>query len=63
MNKKTLILQSTLKLITKDGFHGVPVSMIANDSGVAAGTLYRCFKNKEDIINEVFEVFGNEIKQ
>lgn len=54
MDKKTLILQSTLKLITENGFHGTPVSMIANDSGVAAGTIYRYFKNKEDIINELY---------
>lgn len=54
MDKKTLILQSTLKLITENGFHGTPVSMIANESGVAAGTIYRYFKNKEDIINEVY---------
>ena len=54
MDKRTLILQSTLKLITENGFHGTPVSMIAADSGVAAGTIYRYFKNKEDIINELY---------
>jgi len=54
MDKKTLIMQSTLKLITENGFHATPVSMIANDSGVAAGTIYRYFKNKEDIINELY---------
>ena len=54
MDKKTLILQSTLKLITENGFHGAPVSMIAKESRVAAGTIYRCFKNKEDIINELY---------
>lgn len=54
MDKRTLILQSTLKLITENGFHGTPVSMIAKDSGVAAGTIYRYFKNKEDIINELY---------
>ena len=54
MDKKTVILQSTLKLITENGFHGAPVSLIASDSGVAAGTIYRYFKNKEDIINELY---------
>ena len=54
MDKKTLILKSTLKLINENGFHGTPVSMISNDSGVAAGTIYRYFKNKEDIINELY---------
>ena len=54
MDKKALILQSTLKLITENGFHGAPVSMIASESGIATGTIYRCFKNKEDIINELY---------
>ena len=54
MDKKTLIMRSTLKLITENGFHGAPISMIASDSGVAAGTIYRYFKNKEYIINELY---------
>ena len=60
MDKRTLILQSTLKLITENGFHGTPVSMIAADSGVAAGTIYRYFKNKEDIINELYTYVKTE---
>jgi AcrR family transcriptional regulator len=54
MDKKALILQTTLKLITENGFHCAPVSMIASESGIATGTIYRCFKNKEDIINELY---------
>ena len=54
MDKKALILHSTLKLITENGFHATPVSLIASDSGVAAGTIYRYFKNKDDIINELY---------
>lgn len=54
MDKKTLILQATLKLITENGFHATPVSLIASESGVAAGTIYRYFKNKEEIINELY---------
>ncbi|MBP2033456.1 AcrR family transcriptional regulator [Clostridium algifaecis] len=54
MDKKTLILKSALKLITENGFHGTPVSMIAKDSGVAAGTIYLHFKNKEDIFDELY---------
>lgn len=63
LDKKTLILQSTLKLITENGFHGAPVSMIANDSGVAAGTIYRYFKNKEDIINELYTYVKTEFNK
>lgn len=54
MDKKTLILKSALKLITENGFHGTPISMISKDSGVAAGTIYLYFKNKEDIFDELY---------
>lgn len=67
MDKKILILKSTLKLITENGFHGTPVSAIAIDSEVAVGTIYRCFKNKEEIINELYTYvktdFNNAIKK
>lgn len=67
MDKKTLILQSTLKLINENGFHGTPVSSIAIDSQVAVGTIYRYFKSKEDIINELYTYvktdFNNAIKK
>ncbi|MBI4998864.1 MAG: TetR/AcrR family transcriptional regulator [Rhodocyclales bacterium] len=54
-DKKQLILQATLKLITDHGFHGTPVSMIANEAGVGAGTIYRYFASKESIINELYD--------
>ncbi|MBU1237597.1 MAG: TetR/AcrR family transcriptional regulator [Gammaproteobacteria bacterium] len=54
-DKKQRILQATLRLITDNGFHGTPVSMIANEAGVGAGTIYRYFANKEAIINELYD--------
>ena len=53
-NKRNKILKATLKLITINGFHGTPVSMIAKEAGVGAGTIYRYFGKKEDIINELY---------
>lgn len=54
-DKKQLIQNATLKLITENGFHGTPVSMIAEEAGVGAGTIYRYFENKEAIINELYD--------
>lgn len=54
-DKKQLILQATLRLITDHGFHGTPVSMIATEAGVGAGTIYRYFTNKESIINDLYD--------
>ncbi|MCK5781370.1 MAG: TetR/AcrR family transcriptional regulator [Flavobacteriales bacterium] len=53
-DKKTLILNTTLRLLSKNGFHGTPISMIAENASIGAGTIYRYFKNKEELINELF---------
>ncbi|WP_137403992.1 TetR/AcrR family transcriptional regulator [Echinicola rosea] len=54
MNKKEIILEATLELIRDHGFHGCPMSMVAKNSNVAAGTIYHHFKNKDDLIMELY---------
>jgi len=41
-------------LISERGFHGTPMSMIADKAGVGAGTIYRYFENKEDLILQLY---------
>lgn len=53
-DKRKLILDTTLDLLSKNGFHGTPMSMIAECANIGAGTIYRYFKNKEELINELF---------
>ena len=43
------ILQMALKLFSEKGFHNVTMQEIARKSEFATGTLYKFFKNKEDI--------------
>ncbi len=62
-DKKDRILQATLKLITENGFHGTPVSMIADEAGVGSGTIYRYFTNKEAIITELYDIVQEELNQ
>tara|TARA_A100000171_G_scaffold51965_1_gene68256 strand:- start:2272 stop:2850 length:579 start_codon:yes stop_codon:yes gene_type:complete len=52
--KKKLILESALALIKDHGFHGCPMSMMAKNAGVAAGTIYTYFDSKDDLIGELF---------
>ncbi|MBC3539346.1 TetR/AcrR family transcriptional regulator [Rufibacter sediminis] len=52
--KKKAILESTLKLIKENGFHGTPMSMVAKKAGVAAGTIYHYFDSKDTLIMELF---------
>ena len=52
--KRTAILEATLELISEQGFHGTAMSMIADKAGVGAGTIYRYFDSKEDLITQLY---------
>ncbi|MBB3108662.1 TetR/AcrR family fatty acid metabolism transcriptional regulator [Paenibacillus phyllosphaerae] len=54
MNKFELILGAAVKVFAETGFHGSQVSKIAREAGVADGTIYLYFKNKEDILVSLF---------
>lgn len=58
-DKRTAILKATMELITEHGFHATPMSMIAKQAGVAAGTIYNYFPSKEVLINQLYA----ELKQ
>ena len=50
MEKRRKILDAALKLFVEYGFHGTPTSKIAEEAGVANGTLFNKFKSKDDLI-------------
>ncbi|MBA9076295.1 MULTISPECIES: TetR/AcrR family transcriptional regulator [Rufibacter] len=52
--KKKAILESTLKLVKENGFHGTPMSQVAKKAGVAAGTIYHYFDSKDTLIMELY---------
>ncbi|MBB6325349.1 AcrR family transcriptional regulator [Algoriphagus iocasae] len=62
-NKKESILESALVLINEQGFHGCPVSKVAKNAGVAAGSIYTYFDSKEELIMGVFEYVSEKIKE
>jgi len=62
-DKRADILKATLQLISEQGFHGTPMSQVAAEAGVGAGTIYRYFENKEALINELFQEVKFEISQ
>ncbi len=53
-DKRDQILNASLTLFTERGFHNTPTSLIAREAGVATGTLFHHFKNKEDLINSLY---------
>ncbi|MGW8121322.1 TetR/AcrR family transcriptional regulator [Roseivirga echinicomitans] len=52
--KKKLILESAFDIIKDQGFHGCPMSLVAKNAGVAAGTIYTYFESKNDLIFELY---------
>ncbi len=61
MSKRDKIIKSAMMLLTKHGFHAAPMSKIALKAGVAAGTIYTYFKNKDDLIEAIFIELRNEM--
>lgn len=60
-DKHQAILDTTLRLVSERGFHDTPMSLIAKEAGVAAGTIYRYFENKDALINELFITLKKEM--
>ena len=54
-DKRKGIVCAALELVAKNGFHGTPMSMIADQAEVASGTIYRFFKNKDVLIAEIHQ--------
>ena len=54
-DKRSAILQAALELFAENGFKGSPTALIAKRAGVATGTLFFYFKNKEELIRELFQ--------
>jgi len=54
MNKNEQILKTALKLFVDNGFHGTATSKIAQESGVATGTLFNYYATKEILIVSLY---------
>lgn len=53
--KYNQILDAAVEVIAENGFHRSQVSKIAKKAGVADGTIYLYFKNKEDLLVSLFQ--------
>jgi TetR/AcrR family fatty acid metabolism transcriptional regulator len=70
-NKYHLIIEAAVKVFARQGFYQSTVAQIAREAGVADGTIYLYFKNKDDILvnffqyktKQVFERFRAEVNQ
>jgi AcrR family transcriptional regulator len=55
------ILAAALTLFTTHGFHGTPTSRIAQEAGVATGTLFHHFESKEALIDTLYLSIKEEL--
>ncbi|MDD3501214.1 MAG: TetR/AcrR family transcriptional regulator [Candidatus Cloacimonadales bacterium] len=58
--KKKAIFESAIENFAKNGFHNTSMSDIAKSAGVADGTLYLYYKNKDDLMIKVFNEMVDE---
>ena len=49
------IIDAAVEVIAENGYHQSQVSKIAKQAGVADGTIYLYFKNKEFILISLFK--------
>ncbi len=52
--KEKMILEKALSMISKIGLSGLKMSLLAKEVGVATGTIYIYFKDKKDLINNLY---------
>lgn len=58
------IIEAAVVVIAENGYHQAQVSKIAKQAGVADGTIYLYFKNKEDILISLFrEKMGSFVEK
>jgi TetR/AcrR family transcriptional regulator, repressor of fatR-cypB operon len=54
-DRKAAILQAALELIAEHGFHGAPMSLVAQRAGASAGIIYHYFASKEELIRALYQ--------
>ncbi|MCS4304087.1 MULTISPECIES: TetR/AcrR family transcriptional regulator [Chryseobacterium] len=52
--KRIQILKAGLKLFVIHGLHAVTIAQVAAEAKVGIGTVYRYFKSKEDIVQQIW---------
>lgn len=52
-DKRDAVIRAAMEMVGEHGFHGSPMADIAEQAGVAAGTIYRFFDSKDALIEEI----------
>lgn len=60
-DKERDILEAAVEVFAEKGFHDTKIHTIADRAGIATGTVYLYFGNKENILLRIFEMFWEEL--
>ena len=60
-NKEEDILQAAVKVFAQFGFHKSKMHKIAETAGIATGSIYLYFENKEAILDKIFEQLWDQL--
>ncbi len=52
--KRKALMEAAIDLFSIQGFHATPTQQISDRAGVSAGTLFRYFRTKEDLIDALY---------
>ncbi|MAS26425.1 MAG: hypothetical protein CMI08_04010 [Oceanospirillaceae bacterium] len=63
MDKRQQILAATAELIAEHGLQSCPMSMVAKHAGCGAGTIYRYFETKEELVRELFAEVAADVAE
>lgn len=55
MDKRNKILCAARAVLNREGFHGATVAKVAKQAGVAAGTVYLHFQDKDDLVVQMLD--------
>lgn len=53
--RKTTILRAAVDIFASKGYHGCRIADVAKQAGVAYGLVYHYFKNKDELLDAVFQ--------
>ncbi|MDY0236597.1 MAG: TetR family transcriptional regulator C-terminal domain-containing protein [Gudongella sp.] len=62
-SKKNKIIEKSMDLIYRGGYHGTGIQQIADAAGIPKGSFYYYFKNKEDYAVECLLFFFSQMKE
>lgn len=53
-NKEIAIRKKAIEMIVNEGFDGLSMQKLAKSANISASTIYIYFKNREDLLNQLF---------